>query len=102
MRRRTLLLWWILALSLGSAEANAGCCNVLKLDPTLPQIAVRVCEPDGTGACGAVLFEGELSIGQSQNVCAEAGTVVYQERAPEATEYDPSVTAVCDGADVEI
>jgi hypothetical protein len=93
----------LLLLTLLAEPARAGCCAVVKRDTTAPTVAVRICEPDAEGgACAEVLFEGELSVGQSQNVCAESGTVLYQERLPEAAEYDPLVTAVCDGADVEI
>jgi hypothetical protein len=85
-----------------AGAAHAGCCDVVKLDIAVATVAVRVCEPDAEGACGAVLFEGELSVGQSQSVCAAASTLVYQERLPAASEYEPPVTAVCDGGDVEI
>ena len=94
---------FVLLLSTLLAEPiRAGCCTVVKLDTTAPTVAVRVCDPDAEGACGTVLFEGELSIGQSQSVCAAAGTLVYQERLPAASEYEAPVTAVCDAADVEI
>lgn len=90
------------AVALSAAESRAGCCNVVKLDTTAATVAVRVCEPDAEGASGLLLFEGELSVGQSQSVCAATGTIIYQERLPAASEYEAPVTAVCDGADVEI
>ena len=93
----------VLLLSTLLAEPiRAACCAVVKLDTTAPTVAVLVCDPDAEGACGAVLFEGDLSVGQSQSVCAAADTLVYQERLPTASEYEAPVTAVCDGADVEI
>jgi hypothetical protein len=99
MRSLALVLWVLVLLA---EPARAGCCEVVKLDATAATVAVRVCEPDSEGACASVLFEGELSVGQSQSVCADSGTVLYQERLPAAVEYDPLVTAVCDGGDVEI
>jgi hypothetical protein len=93
----------LLLLMLLVEPARAGCCAVVKRDTTAPTVAVRVCEPDAVGdACAAVLFEGDLSVGQGQNVCAESGTLLYQERLPGAAEYEALVTAVCDGVDVEI
>jgi hypothetical protein len=93
----------LLLLTLLAEPMHAGCCAVVKRDTTASTVGVRVCEPDAQGeACAAVLFEGDLSVGQGQNVCAESGTVLYQERLPGAAEYEALVTAVCDGADVEI
>ena len=99
---RTVALTLCLAVAFLAVRADAGCCDVVKLDTTAPTVSVRVCDPDAEGACGTVLFEGELSVGQSQSVCAAAGTLVYQERLLAASEYEPPVTAVCDGGDVEI
>jgi hypothetical protein len=92
----------LVAVALAAAQARAGCCTVVKVDTTTPTVVLRVCEPGSEGACGAVLFEGELSVGQSQSVCADSSTVLYQERLPAASDYDPPVTAVCESADVGI
>jgi hypothetical protein len=93
----------VLLLSTLLAEPiRAACCSIVKLDTTAPTVAVRVCEPDAAGACGLLLFEGLLSVGQSQSVCADSGTVIYQERLPDAADYEPPVSAVCEAVDVEI
>jgi hypothetical protein len=90
------------AATLLAVEARAGCCNVVKLDADLPTVTLKVCERSETGGCGVVLFEGNLSVGQTENVCTVEGTVLYQERAVSAGAYGPPVEALCDGADVEI
>lgn len=91
-----------LVVALVSAEARAGCCNVRKIDTELPTVSVRVCEADAAGACGTLLFEGQLSVGGVANVCTVEETVVYQERPVSGGDYGAPVSAVCDGAEVEI
>ena len=82
-------------------SARAGCCNVRKIDPTLPTVTLRVCAPDAAGACGSLLFAGPLAVGESQAVCSADDTVVYQEAAPGGS-FGAFVEAVCVGMDVEI
>jgi len=96
-----LLLLCALFASLAT-EAQAGCCNVVKLDPEAAPMRVRVCEAGAGGACGTQLFEGDLALGELANVCTIEPTVVYQERSVAGGEYGPPVTALCDGSDVEI
>jgi hypothetical protein len=88
-------------LAIGS-EVRAGCCNVVKIDAEVPAVSVRVCEADAAGGCGTLLVETELAVGGVTNVCTVGDTVVYQERPAAGGAYGPPVSAVCDGADVEI
>lgn len=93
----------VLLLSLFATQpARAGCCDVVKLDPELAPMTVRVCEAGPGSACGAVLFEGDLALGDEAHVCTAGETVLYQERPLSGGEFGPPVTAICDGADVEI
>ena len=69
-----------------ASEAHAGCCRVTRVDPITPTGTVRVCEPDGNGGCGTVLFEGTLALGDARNVCVAGQTLIYQE-------YDTALSA---------
>lgn len=89
-------------IALAASEVRAGCCRVRRVDPGTPTGTVRVCEPDGNGGCGTVLFEGTLALGDVQNICVSAQTVVYQEYDTTLSAYGPPTQAVCDGADVEL
>ena len=91
-----------LTFSLLAAEARAGCCRVIKVDPETPPVQVRVCEPQGSGECGNVLFLGTLALGESENVCSAAPTVVYEEYDDALAAFGPPTVAVCDGGDVEL
>jgi hypothetical protein len=95
---RSLLL--LLIAGVFAARAEAGCCTFRKLEADPPVSLLRVCERDAAGGCGAVLFEGPLPVGGTQNVCSAAPTVVYQE-APPGELPQGFVEAVCDDADVE-
>jgi hypothetical protein len=88
--------------ALAASEVHAGCCRVKRVDASTTTGTVRVCEPDGKGGCGAVLFEGPLALGDAQHVCVTGQTVVYQEYDTTLNAYAPSTQAVCDGADVEL
>jgi len=85
-----------------SEPMAAGCCDILKVDPAIPTSMIRACDPEPDGACGDLLFEGSLSVGESQSVCAAGEILVYQERDPITSIFQPPVTAVCDGTAVEI
>jgi hypothetical protein len=100
MTRWTLLS--VLALVAISSRASAECCRVIKTDSESPPSNVRVCEPAPAQSCGAELFAGTLSLGQSQEVCAAGDTLVYQELDPATGTYGDSVVARCDGGDVEL
>ncbi len=99
---RTVVALVALAASLFAFESRAGCCNVVKLDPEVPTVSVRVCEPESTPLCDSVIFEGSLSVGQSESVCTVDDTILYQERPAAGGAYGAAVTALCDGGDVEI
>ena len=88
--------------ALTPVSARAGCCVVRKLDPTVPTITLRVCEPNAAGECGSLLFAGPLALGESQSVCSQQATLVYQEAAP-SEPFGPLVEAVCEpGREVAI
>jgi hypothetical protein len=91
-----------LIFSIVAAEARAGCCRVVKVDPETPPVQVRVCEPQVSGECGNLLFLGTLALGESENVCSAAPTVVYQEYDDLLAAFGPPTVAVCDGGDVEL
>ncbi|MGH9362235.1 MAG: hypothetical protein ACRD2T_09980 [Thermoanaerobaculia bacterium] len=65
-----------LGVTLFGDEARAGCCTVVKLDPEVATVGVRVPEPETAALCDSVIFEGDLAVGQSQNVCTVADTVL--------------------------
>lgn len=91
----------LVALEVGApTTTRAGCCDVRKVDDDVLAISLRVCEPAGAHACGAMLFEGPLSFGQSQHVCTTGETILYQEDTGGG--LGPPVEAVCSGDDVEI
>lgn len=93
----------VLSLTFIGEAARAGCCDVVKVDAEIPAGPVRVCEPDASGdGCGAVLFEDTLALGAHASVCSAGETVLYQETDPATGTWMPPVTAVCDGADVEL
>lgn len=75
---------------------------MLKVDPEVATTTVRVCEPDAAGACGNLLFMGPLSVGESQNVCTDGGTVVYEEWDDAMSAFGPPTSAVCEDRAVEI
>lgn len=81
--------------------ARAGCCTLRKLDSTNPTVTVRACEAASAGGCGAQLFLGPLSVGDSREICSAEATIVYQE-APPGEPLGGFVEAVCAGDDVEI
>ena len=85
-----------------SGQARAGCCSLVKVDSETPTVTVRACEPDGSGACGNVLFEGALALGEEAPVCSATDTIVYQEWDDILAAFAPPVEAVCEGGDVEI
>lgn len=87
---------------LASTAARAACCDVVKVDPESPTTTVRVCAPDAAGGCGQLLFEGTLSIGESQNVCVSGDEIVYQEWDGALPGYATPTTAVCQDQPVEI
>ena len=91
----------ILAGSVGVANsARAGCCNLVKIDPELPVVGLRVCELGPSGECALVLFEGSVGLGDVENVCTVEDTILYQEN--EGGGYGSFAEAFCLGADVEI
>ena len=93
----------MLALVAISSRASAECCRVIKTDTETPPANVRVCEPGPAQSCGAELFTGTLALGQSHDVCVEAGsTIVYHEFDVAADAYGDPVAARCDGGDVEL
>jgi hypothetical protein len=87
---------------LAAGQARAGCCRLVKVDSEAPAVTVRACEPDGSGACGSVLFEGSLALGEEAPVCSATDTIVYQEWDELLAAFAPAVEAVCEGGDVEI
>jgi len=72
------------------------------VDSETPAVTVRACEPDGSGACGTVLFEGPLALGEEAPLCSATDTIVYQEWDELLAAFAPPVEAVCEGGDVEI
>jgi len=98
---RALLILPGLIFVLVAGEARAGCCRVIKVDPETPPVQVRVCEPQGSGECGNLLFQGTLALGESENVCSAAPTVVYEEYDDVLAAFGPPTVALCDGGDVE-
>lgn len=99
--RITLGLVAAIAVSGIAVAARAGCCQIVRIDP--PESTVlRVCEDDGTGHCGTVLFEGDLAQDASQAVCSEDSTILYQEWDTANASFDAPVVARCDGNDVEL
>ena len=85
-----------------AGQARAGCCRVVKVDPETPAVSVRACEPDSSGGCGSVLFEGPLALGGEAAVCSATDTIVYQEWDELLAAFAPPVEAICEGGDVEI
>lgn len=90
--------------------AHAGCCRVVKVDPATPSTLVQVCEPGGSvesggeviGGCERLLFSGTLALGEGQEVCTAAPTVVYREWDARLGAFGPPVEARCEVRDVEI
>jgi hypothetical protein len=82
--------------------ARAGCCRVAKVDTSTTSAVVRVCTPDASEGCAAVLFEGTLALGASRNVCTDEPTIVYQEQDASTGAFGGLVGAVCDDGEVEI
>ena len=99
---RALAILGGLIIVLVAGEARAGCCRVIKVDPETPPVQVRVCEPQGSGECENLLFLGTLALGESENVCSAAPTVVYQEYDGVLAAFGPPTVAICDGGDVEL
>lgn len=92
----------VIALAL-AGDASAECCQVAKVDPDTPPVQVRVCTPDADAECAALLYEGTLGLGASQQVCAPTPTIVYEEYDASAGEYLPMVEARCEaGDDIEL
>lgn len=92
-----------LSLTLVGEATWAGCCELVKVDTETPPGPVRACEPDTSGqGCGLVLVETTLALGERAPVCSAGATVVYQEADSTTGAWTPPVTAVCDGADVEL
>ena len=87
---------------LAAGQARAGCCRLVKVDAETPAVTVRACGPDGSGACGSVLFEGALALGEEAPLCSATDTIVYQEWDELLAAFAPAVEAVCAGGDVEI
>jgi hypothetical protein len=85
-----------------AGQARAGCCRLVKVDSETPAVAVRACESDSSGACGNVLFEGVLALGEEAPLCSATDTIVYQEWDELLAAFAPPVEAVCEGGDVEI
>ena len=85
-----------------AAPAYAGCCQLTRTDAETPTGTVRACEPDASGGCGTVLFEGVLALGDTQSVCTAGITLVYQEFDTTAGAYGPPTQAVCDGTEVQL
>lgn len=85
-----------------AAPAAGECCRIIKLDAETPAVPVRACEPAAGGACGTLLFEETLALGESREVCVAGDTVVYQEYDEELAELGAPVEALCQGGDVEL
>lgn len=92
-----------------ASPAGASCCRVAKVDPETPSTLVQVCEPGESvdsgaeaGVCAGLLFSGTLALGESQEVCTDAPTVVYREWDALLDAFGPPVEARCGGRDVEI
>lgn len=98
---RLLILRWFLLLAailqVVPLAARAGCCEVVKIDSTTAASVVRVCTPDASEDCAAVLFEGTLALGERQSVCTAEPTIVYQEQDAATGAYGALVGAICDG-----
>ncbi|MBI1815181.1 MAG: hypothetical protein HYR72_09400 [Deltaproteobacteria bacterium] len=90
------------SLLFAARAVEAGCCRIIRIDPETPTPVVRVCEPDAAGACGTVLFEGSLALGESRTVCATGVTIGYQDVDATTGIYGPRTDARCDAADVEL
>lgn len=99
---RVLAVLACLIVTLLALEARAGCCRVIKVDSEMPPVQVRVCEPQGSGECGNLLFQGTLALGEFENVCSAAPTVVYEEWDDVLAGFGPPTVAICDGGDVEL
>ena len=97
----TAALTGVIVLFVGG-QARAGCCRLVKVDSEAPAVTVRACEPDGSGACGNVLFEGSLALGDEASVCRATDTIVYQEWDELLAAFAPPVEAICERGDVEI
>ncbi len=97
----TLGLVTAIAVSGIAPAAGAGCCQLVRIDPPASTV-LRVCEDDGTGHCGTVLFEGDLAQDASQAVCTADSTILYQEWDTTGASFDAPVVARCDGDDVEL
>lgn len=85
-----------------ATQAAADCCHVTKTDTELPPATVRVCEPGPNGACGTLLFEGLLELGESREVCSAGSTIVYEEFDALQQVFLEPVEARCEGGDVEL
>jgi hypothetical protein len=109
MRHRQATLGPVMALAVAvslfatlfTSAARAGCCQLVRVDPPENPM-VRVCENDGAGGCGTVLFEGDLTANASQPVCTEGPTLVYQEWETASASFSAPVVARCEDADVEL
>jgi len=77
-----LLAFALLGAALPS-PGHAGCCDLVKIDASMPPGPVRACEPDAGGdGCGGVLVEELLELGELVGVCASGTSIVYQETDP--------------------
>ncbi len=90
------------AVTVLASEVRAGCCRIVKVDTETPSTLVRVCEAGGDGACGALIFQDTLAVGDDEAVCSASPTLVYQEWDATAGDFGSPVEAICEGGDVEI
>ena len=100
--RPTFVLVLLVLLALAGRAVSAACCRVIRIDPETPVPVVRVCDPDTSGNCGTVLFEGAIAVGESRPVCGKGTIVLYQGYDATAGTYGPPTEARCDGGDVEL
>ena len=99
---RTAFVLLLTVLPVYARTASAACCRVIRIDPETPIPVVRVCDPDASGNCGTVLFEGTMEVGVSHQVCGAGPVVMYQDYDASAGTYGPPTEARCDGGDVEL
>jgi len=62
---------------------------------------LRACTIDDFGACDGILFLGTLALGESQEVCTDQTTILYEEYDDAEQAFGPATEALCD-TDVEL
>ena len=96
-----LAVLFCLGIFFAAEEAVAGCCGLIKVDPESTSAHVRACDPDSSGVCDVILFEGTLLLGEDASVCSVSDTIIYEEFDEAIGVFGPPISARCDGDEIE-